>query len=97
MSKENEGHAAVILVAFALGAIAGAASALVMAPAAGPETRRVLNDQAQDGLEKADEAAKQGREFVRRQREHLTTAVERGREAYQRVRDGKVDANEDEI
>ena len=42
-------------------------------------------------------AAKQGREFVRRQREQLTTAVERGREAYQRVRDGKVDATEDEI
>tara|TARA_B100001123_G_scaffold450045_1_gene618223 strand:+ start:11359 stop:11652 length:294 start_codon:yes stop_codon:yes gene_type:complete len=97
MSKENEGHATVILVAFALGAIAGAASALLMAPGSGSETRRALNEKAQEGLEKADVAAKQGREFVRRQREQLTTAVERGREAYQRVRDGKVDATEGEI
>ena len=31
-------------------------------------------------------AARQGREFVNRQRDTLTSAIERGREAYQQAR-----------
>lgn len=92
MSNEHDGHASVILMAFVLGAITGAATALLMAPATGEEARRVLNDRAREGREKAESAAEQGREFVRRQREHLSTAVDRGREAYKRARDGDAEA-----
>lgn len=87
MSRENDAHAGVIMMAFVMGAIAGAATALLMAPATGTETRRVLNERAREGKDKAGDAARQGADFVRRQREQLSTAIDRGREAYQRARD----------
>ena len=74
-------------MAFVMGAIAGAATALLMAPATGTDTRRVLNERAREGREKAGDAAREGADFVRRQREQLSTAIDRGREAYQRARD----------
>ena len=85
MSNDN-GSAPAILMAFVLGAIAGAATALLWAPQSGDETRRLLAEKAREGREKAAEAAHKGREFVDRQREHLTGAIERGKEAYQRAR-----------
>ena len=88
MADNSEGHASVILMAFVLGAVTGAATAFLMAPSSGEEARRVLNEKARDGREKADVATKQGREFVRRQRDHLSTAVARGRDAYRRAQEG---------
>ena len=82
-------------VSRASGAITGAAMALLVAPTTGEETRRVLNSKAREGRDKAEAAAEQGREFVRRQREHLATAVDRGREAYKRAREGDVQPAED--
>lgn len=87
MSRESDVHAGVIMMAFVMGAITGAAAALLVAPASGPETRRVLNERAREGRDKAGDAARQGADFVRRQREQLSTAIDRGREAYQRARD----------
>ena len=63
-----------VLVAFMLGAIAGAAVALLVAPAAGEETRRKLGERARESRDKAAGAARQGREFIRNQRDGLTTA-----------------------
>ena len=85
MSNDN-GNSAVILTAFVLGAIAGAAAALVWAPQSGEETRRLLADKAREGREKAAEAAQKGRDFVDRQRDTIQTALDRGKEAYQRAR-----------
>jgi gas vesicle protein len=85
MSNDN-GNAAAILVAFALGAIAGAAAALLLAPQTGDDTRRMIAQKAREGRDKANEAAQKSREFLDRQREHLSTAIERGKEAYQRAR-----------
>ena len=78
-----------VMVAFMLGAVAGAAVALLMAPASGEETRRKLGDRARDGRDKASEAARQGREFLRNQRDGLTTAFERGKEAFEQARGPK--------
>ena len=64
-----------ILVAFALGAAAGAAIALLYAPASGAETRRKLAVKAREG-----------RDCVERHRDDLTAAVERGRETFEQVR-----------
>jgi gas vesicle protein len=75
-------------MAFVLGAIAGAAAALLMAPATGEETRRVLAEKAREGRDRANEAARQGRDFVNRQKETFTSAIERGREAYEQARTG---------
>lgn len=86
--SDNGGSGGAVAVAFMLGAITGAAVALLMAPAAGEDTRRIISEKAREGRERATEAARQGREFIDRQRENIATAVERGREAYQQARTG---------
>ena len=84
--SNNNGSSGMVMMAFALGALAGAAVALLYAPAAGEETRRVLKDKARAGREKAEAVAREGREFISRQRENLGAAVERGREAFDEAR-----------
>ena len=85
MARDDSGT---VVVAFVLGAITGAAVALLMAPSSGEETRRVLADKAREGRERASQAARQGREFVNRQKETVSSAIERGREAYEQARSG---------
>jgi gas vesicle protein len=84
----DDGGAGIVVVAFVLGAVAGAAVALLLAPTSGEETRRILGEKARDGRERATEAARQGREFINRQRDTIASAVERGREAYEQARSG---------
>jgi gas vesicle protein len=86
MARDDGGAAGAVIVAFVLGAVTGAAVALLVAPATGEETRRALADKAREGRERATEAARQGREFVNRQKDNITSAVERGREAYEQAR-----------
>ncbi len=87
----NEGNAAgTVVVAFVLGAVTGAAVALLMAPTTGEEMRRMIGDKARESRERAEEAARQGREFLNRQRDNVSSAIERGREAYQQARTGSV-------
>ena len=85
MARDDNG-AATVIVAFVLGAVTGAAVALLMAPATGEETRRLLAEKAREGRDRAGEAARQGREIFNRQRENLSTAFERGRDAYEQAR-----------
>jgi gas vesicle protein len=85
MAREDSG-AGTVVIAFVLGAITGAAVALLVAPASGEETRRLLAEKAREGREKAGEAARQGRELWNRQRDTLSSAFERGREAYNQAR-----------
>lgn len=84
MSKDNSGS---VMIAFVVGALTGAAVALLFAPASGEETREYLGKRAREGTDKAREAMDQGREYYQRQREHLATAVDRGREAFQQARE----------
>ena len=86
MSRDDGGAAGTVVVAFVLGAITGAAVALLMAPATGEETRRMLAEKAREGRERANDAAQKGRELWDRQRETLSTAFERGKEAYEQAR-----------
>jgi hypothetical protein len=88
--KDDGGAAGTVIVAFVLGAVTGAAVALLMAPASGDEVRRILGEKTREGRDRASEAARQGREFLSRQRENLSTAVERGREAYEQARSGEM-------
>lgn len=87
MSKDS-GAAGTIITAFMLGTITGAAIALLVAPATGDEVRRILGDKAREGADKASEAARQAREFAERQKGIMSTAIERGREAYQQAKTG---------
>jgi gas vesicle protein len=84
----DDNAAGTVIVSFILGAITGAAVALLMAPATGEETRRILQEKAREGRQRAEEAARQGREFVDRQKSTVLSAVERGREAYEQARGG---------
>jgi gas vesicle protein len=84
--NNDNGNASAILMAFILGAVAGAATALLWAPHSGEETRRLLADKAREGKDRANEAAHRGREFFERQRDTVNEALERGKEAYQRAR-----------
>src|SRR5919198_657404 len=93
MARDDNGAGTVIL-AFVLGAVTGAAVALLTAPKSGEETRRILGEKARESRDRANEAARQGRDFLNRQRENLSTAIERGRQAYEQARSGSGSAPE---
>lgn len=85
MSKDGS-SSGTVLAAFVIGALAGAAVALLYAPASGDDTRRNLARKAREGREKAETAVREGREFIQRQRDTLSAAVERGRESFEQAR-----------
>jgi len=86
MARDNGAGAGSVMLAFLVGAVAGAAVALLYAPAAGSETREFLGEKVREGKDLAADAAAKGREVVNQGRETLTTAIEKGREAYQQAR-----------
>ena len=86
MSRDEGAGAGSILMAFILGAVSGAALALLYAPASGRQTREYLGDRAADARARAADAAAKGRDVITQGRETITTAIERGREAYQQAR-----------
>ena len=86
MARDEGAGAGSVLLAFVLGAVSGAAVALLYAPTSGKETREYLGDKAREGRERAAKAADKGRELMQQGRETLSTAIDRGREAYQQAR-----------
>jgi gas vesicle protein len=86
MSRHEGSGGGSVLLAFILGAVSGAAVALLYAPVSGRETREYLGEKAREGRDRAREAADKGRDFINQGRETITTAIERGREAYQQAR-----------
>jgi gas vesicle protein len=87
MARDGNLGAGSVMLAFVVGALTGAAVALLFAPASGEETRDYLGQKAREGREKAREALDQGREFYQRHRDSVSTAIERGREAFQQARE----------
>ncbi len=87
MGRDESSGVGGIVAAFFLGAVAGAAVALLFAPASGQETREFLGEKAREGKAKASETARQAREVLDRQRETIAAAIERGREAYREARE----------
>jgi len=66
-SKDNDDRgtgAGTLLLAFLVGAAAGAAVALLYAPAAGRETRERLGEKAREGARRASDAARTGRDVI---------------------------------
>jgi uncharacterized membrane protein len=88
MARDDGPGAGSVLLAFMIGAVAGAAVALLYAPATGAETREFLGEKAREGRDRAVKAAERGRQAVREGRENVKTAIERGREAFQQARSG---------
>jgi gas vesicle protein len=56
MAEDKSGSAGTVMLAFMLGAIAGAAVAFLVAPASGRETREFLGEKAREGVRKAKDA-----------------------------------------
>jgi gas vesicle protein len=88
MARDDGAGAANVVLAFLVGAVVGAAVALLYAPATGEETREFLGEKAREGRERAVKAAERGRQAVKEGRENLTSAIDRGREAFQQARGG---------
>jgi gas vesicle protein len=84
MAQDNGGT---VMLAFIVGALTGAAAALLFAPASGEETREYLGQKAREGRARARDAVQHGREVYQTQRDQLTSAIDRGREAFQQARD----------
>jgi gas vesicle protein len=92
MSDERGSDAAGYLGWFFLGALAGAAAALLMAPKTGRETRELLTERGGELFKKAQEKAGEtqgrasdlldkGREYFEEQTQRLASAFEAGRSA----------------
>lgn len=61
MTKNDSVGGGAVLLAFVAGAVAGAAVALLFAPATGEETRDYIGQRAREGREKVVDAARQFR------------------------------------
>ncbi len=83
---------------FVLGAFIGAATALLLAPRSGEETRRMLASKAREGAdyvanrtrdvaEKTSTMVDRGKEMLQQQRESLSAALEAGKQAYREEKD----------
>jgi gas vesicle protein len=65
MADDHGSGAGAVLLAFLVGAVAGAAVALLYAPASGQETREFLSEKAREGARRASEAARVGRDVIK--------------------------------
>ena len=76
-----------------LGAMIGAAAALLLAPRSGAETRKLIATKAREQAEvvtsrtrtvagKATEFVERGKEVLQQQRDQLSAAIEAGKQAY---------------
>lgn len=83
-SRPASSHA---LGAFVLGAAAGAALALLYAPASGASTRNYLSRRARDGQRRANQALKRGVDAFDSGRSALASAVKEGRTRWDQVRE----------
>jgi len=83
---------------FMLGAFIGAATALLLAPRSGEETRRIFTSKAREGADfvanrsrnmadKASSMVDRGKEMLQQQRESLSAALEAGKQAYREEKD----------
>ncbi len=87
---------------FVLGAFVGAATALLLAPRTGEETRRIITSKAREGADLVASRGKdvadktsgyidRGKELLQQQRDQLNAALEAGKQAYREEKDkGKV-------
>jgi len=102
IDREGTGGSGAYLGWLFLGALAGAAAAILMAPKSGRETRDLLAEQGADLWRKAQEAAgtaqdrtgealDRGRDYVQEQTDRLRSAFEAGRSAMREEMDRGID------
>ena len=75
---------------FVLGAMIGAATALLLAPRSGVETRKLIMSKARESADvvgKTSEYVGRGKDLLQQQRDQLTAAFEAGKQAYREEKD----------
>ena len=88
-------NAGTVLLSFFIGGIIGAGVALLTAPKAGIETRKMIRDFAEEAKdkaeeyighvkEKADTYVEKGKDFIDKEKNIITKAVEAGKDAYEK-------------
>jgi len=99
MRHDEEGYgASSIFLSFLLGGLLGAGAALLLAPKAGRETRQRIRELAEEVKDKTGEYVEQtksrvssafdkGKGFVQDQKTVITTAIEAGKEAYEKEKE----------
>ena len=100
MGQQDSGYGAgAVLLSFFIGGIIGAGVALLTTPKTGQETRKMIRGFAEDARDKAEDYVGQvkdkatdyvekGKEFLDNQKNIISRAVEAGKEAYDRERQG---------
>ncbi len=100
MGQQDSGFSAgTVLLSFFIGGIIGAGVALLTAPKTGEETRKIIRDFAEDAKDKAEEYVghvkekasgfvDKGKELIDKEKNIITKAVEAGKEAYEREKQG---------
>ena len=81
MATDEGAGSGSVLLAFLVGAVAGAALALLYAPATGRETRELLGDKSREGRDKAAALAEKGRQVINEGREKAAALAEKGKRA----------------
>lgn len=96
---DEDGYSAgTVLLSFLLGGVVGAGVALLLAPKSGRETRQRIFDLADDVREKAEDYYEQvsggisstigkGKDFLQEKKSVIATAVEAGKEAYEKEKE----------
>ena len=79
MYQEEASGAGTVLLAFILGAVSGAALALLYAPASGRETRDYLGERAREGRDQVTSAANKARDFAEQGRQTVSSVIEKSR------------------
>lgn len=77
-----------LVVMFGLGVAVGAATALLVAPASGEETRRRIGEFAKDASGRTREGVQRVAGLVKDQTDRVGRAIDQGKEAYQHERAG---------
>ena len=72
------------MMAFALGMLVGAVTALLLAPASGTETRRKVGEFASKAGDKAKQGVDATKQFVSDQKDRFSGAVEEGKQTYRK-------------
>lgn len=81
----SEGRGSESLVAFLIGAAAGAIAGVIFAPRPGKETRQKIGRWIEDVKEKGEEILEESKERLTTKKEQVSAAIEAGREAYRKT------------
>jgi gas vesicle protein len=84
MSDNQNNHSSPLggyLAAFAIGALAGAVTALLLAPRSGKETRQMIADRGQKFKDDAQKTYEQAKDYIGSAKAKISDAVEAGKEA----------------